>query len=237
VSKEPTQRISRRKLNEIDLDANLGTDLPATADTRPAQLDRVMTVTGEEIDTIKVVFAGTRVAEDESLVRVVLETRRTVGQAWERAGRSFLEIGRALNYLDNTLHTREEKARLKVGFEKLFPFSDPVASQFRRVAQMVDDGRVPEDALPGSYSAAYQLALLPPEDFQEALRQGLVSPNTSRAKIIAFRRERSHAGRVQVDLKSLQAEQRRLREKRRHMLEELVGMRRRYGEIARLLEE
>lgn len=235
--KPVSRSISRRALDNIDLDAETSSGVPATADTRPAALDKMMTVSGELLDTVREVFSGTKVAEDESLLRVVIETRQAVGQAWERAARSFLEIGRVLNALDSALSDREEKARLKAGFEKIFPFSDPVASQFRRVAQMVDSGRVTEDILPGSYSAAYQVALLEREDLEEAQRRGLIGPHTSRSSLIAFRRERSRPASSRVDLKALLAEQRQLREKRRRMVEELAGIRRRFREIARLLDE
>ncbi|MFC0389160.1 hypothetical protein [Muricoccus vinaceus] len=223
--------VSRKALDKLDLDAVTDT----VADSRPAQLEKLMVVPGEVLDAIKEVFAGTRVAADHDLVGAVLEARRAVGQAWGRAGQATVEIGRALNALDERLHGREERARLKAGFEKLFPFSDPVASQFRRVAEAVDSGRFTASDLPGSYSAAYQLALLAKDELEEARRRGLVAPHTTRAAVLAFRRERSHAQSAMVDLKALIAEQRRLREQRRELLRKLVEMRQRAREIARLL--
>jgi hypothetical protein len=221
--------ISLKRLHDIEAD-----DLP-TADSRPAELQALTTVTVEVMDAMSEVFAGTSLMKDEAKVRAVLDARRAVGSAWDRAARSFVEIGRALNALDAQLRSREEKARLKDGFEKLFPFSEPVASQFRRVAEMVDSGRVPETALPGSYSAAYQVALLQPEELEAARQQGLIAPNTSRAAVIAFRRARQIQS-PQVDLNALAAERRRIRETRKRLLRELLSLRSRSREIDQLLE-
>lgn len=237
MSKVPSSRLSRKALDALDTDILSDESASLIADTRPAQMERMMTVTEHELEAVREVFTGTKVIEDPSFIRSVLDTTRTVTNAWERAGRSFLEIGRALLALDRLLHTREERARLKAGFEKLFPFSDPIASQFRRVAEMVDAGRVPERLLPGSYSAAYQIALLEPDELQEAQRRGLISPRTSRSAVIAFRRERSRTSKDEVDLRALQAERNQLFERRRKMLDELVNMQKRLREIGQLLDE
>jgi hypothetical protein len=223
--------VSLKKLHDIDI----GAEVFPSADTRPVALQALTTISGEDMDAIEEVFRGTGVTSDEAKLRAVLTARREVGAAWRSAAGSFLEIGRALNTLDDQLRTREEKAKLKAGFERLFPFSEPVASQFRRVAEMVDSGRVAEAHLPGSYSAAYQLALLKPEELEIARREGLVTPKTSRSTLIAFRRTRS-AERPEVDLNALAAEARRIRETRRRMMGELIKMRRRASEIAKLLE-
>jgi hypothetical protein len=169
-------------------------------------------------------------------MEAVLDARRAVGQAWGKIGQSAVEIGRALNSLDAKLHTREERLKLKGGFEKLFPFSDPIASQFRRVAEAVDVGRFTVADLPSSYSAAYQLALLANEELDEARRRGLIAPHTTRAAIIAFRKERASTKLVQVDVKALLAERRRLKEQRRRLLQQLLAIRRRDREICELLD-
>ncbi|WP_424137826.1 hypothetical protein [Roseomonas chloroacetimidivorans] len=230
---KPLRGVSRKALDKIDLD--LSDDV--VADARPAQIDQMVVVPGEVLDTIKDVFAGTRVADDDALVGAVLEARRAVGQAWGKAGQATVEIGRALNALDLRLHGREERARLKAGFERLFPFSDPIASQFRKVAEAVDSGRFSVSDLPGSYSAAYQLALLANDELEEARKRGLVAPHTTRAAVLAFRRERARGGPAQIDLPGLMAELRRLREQRREFLNRLVQIRRRQQEISRLLED
>jgi hypothetical protein len=132
------------------------------------------------------------------------------------------------------LRTKEERAALKAGFSRLFPVSEPIASQFRRVAAMIDSGRVPIDACPASYSAAYQLALLPPDGLAAAKEHGLIAPNTSRATLIAFRRSLTMQ-KPTVDFAALMAEQRRILATRRRLLEELIQLRRRSKEISETL--
>jgi hypothetical protein len=169
------------------------------------------------------------------LVTEVLQARRAVTEAWEKARGNFIEIGRALNRLYDRLRTPEERAALKRGFDKLFPLSEPIAFQFRAVARMIDTGRLPIEVCPGSYSAAYQLSLLPPEDFEEAKRRGLIGRNTTRAAVIAFRKERATRP-MTLNIEGLFAERRRIQEARRRMLQELLRMRRRSTEIARILD-
>jgi hypothetical protein len=220
--------ISLKRLHALEAE-----DIDIT-DSRPQAMQSLVEVSGEVMDTITEVFAGTGLLQAERKVKALLDARRAVMSAWDRAGRSYLEIGRALNTLDAQLHRKEEKLRLKAHFDRLFPFSDSIASQLRRVAEMVDTGRVSEQVLPGSYSAAYQIALLDPEELEVARETGLIRPNTSRAAVIAFRKARL-ASSAQVDLGALEAEARRLHETRKRMLSELLQMRRRSQEIARLL--
>ena len=223
--------VSRRTLDSIDH----GNDLDDVADYRPGEIDKLTIVPGEVLDAIKDVFAGTRLPEDVALVEAVLDARRAVQQAWGRAGQAMVEIGRALNSLSAKLVTKEEQKCFRVGFERLFPFSDPVASQFRRVAQAVDGGRISVGDLPGSYSAAYQLALLAVDDLNEARRRGLVGAHTTRAAILAFRKEITTKPDRGIEVKALLAERRRVREQRRQLLLQLVDLRRRDREIGTLL--
>jgi len=224
--------VSRKALDALDF----SDDTTIGADRRPAELDRMLVVPGEVLDAIREVFAGTRVPDDESLVRAILEARQAVRQAWGRAGQVAVEIGRSLNSLDAKLNNGKERIQLKHGFEKLFPFSDPIACQFRRVAEAVDSGRFAVSDLPGSYSAAYQLALLATDELTEARRRGLVAPHTTRAAILAFRKERALMRPGQFDIKGLLAERRRLRDQRRSLLQQLIVLRRRDREISELIE-
>jgi hypothetical protein len=221
--------LSRRAATALD------TDEIESADVRPAQIARLQQVSGEVIDAIGEVFAGTDLPSDQGLVTEVLQARRAVTEAWERARGNFIEIGRALNRLYDRLRAPEERAALKRGFDKLFPLSEPIAFQFRAVARMIDTGRLPIEVCPGSYSAAYQLSLLPPEDFEEAKRRGMIGRNTTRAAVIAFRKERATRP-MTLNIEGLLAERRRIQEARRRMLQELLRMRRRSTEIARILD-
>jgi hypothetical protein len=59
-------RASRRLLEALD------TDEAPPADLRPAELDRLVTISADVVDTIREVFAGTPVAEDDTLVHAVI---------------------------------------------------------------------------------------------------------------------------------------------------------------------
>jgi len=212
------------------------TDLDV-ADRRPAQIDQITHVSADLMEAIQEIFAGTGFPDRPERVRALLDARREVFAAWGSAKQAFLEIGRALNALDRSLATKAERDALQVGFQRIFPFSAPVASQFKKVADMVDSGRIPLDQCPGSYSAAYQLALMPPEQVAVAQQRGLVSPSTTRAQLMALRKELSRAAPSTVNLAALMAEKRRLHESRQRMLRELLSVRKRLREIGHVLED
>ena len=76
-----------------------------------------------------------------------------------------------------------------------------------------------------------------PDEFEEARRRGLIGQGTTRAAVIAFRKGRGLAPTMTVNIEALMAEQRRLQETERRLLDELDRVRGRAAEIARLLDE
>jgi hypothetical protein len=211
-----------RALTPTDLDV---------ADRRPAQIDQMINVSSDLVETINQVFAGTDFTDRPERVRALLDARREVYAAWSSAKQAFIEIGRALNALDRSLITKAERDALSEGFARIFPFSAPIASQFRKVAEMVDSGRVPIDKCPGSYSAAYQLALMPPEQVSVAQQRGLVTQAATRSQLIALRKELSQSATKTIDFAALRAERRRLQETRRQTIRNLQRLRIRLREI------
>src|SRR5215213_7236504 len=115
---------------------------PATADARSEQAAALLRVDEAEMATLGRVFAGTGLMDDQGKVRAILTLRRQVSESWSDARDAFIEIGRALNDVDCALEAAERDA-LKRGFAQLFPFSEPIASQFRKVAAAVDAGHLP----------------------------------------------------------------------------------------------
>lgn len=223
-------RASKRLLAALDTD-----EAPPT-DTRPAELERLVTVSEDVLTTIREVFAGTNLPEDKVMIRAVVETQNEIEHSWGNAKRSFIEIGRSLNRLDSMMRTKAERHALKAGFERLFPVSESIASQFRAVAAAIADGRLPEDACPASYSAAYQAALLEPHEMEVARSRGLISPSTSRSALIAFRKQIASPKLTQVDVGALRAEARRLDARLERLREEMEGIEARKAEIVRLLD-
>jgi len=222
-------RASKRLLAALD------TDNTPAADTRPIEFERLVNVSADLAGTVREVFAGTALPENDAMVRAVVETRHEVEHAWNQARSSFIIIGRALNRLNATMRTRSERVALKANFERLFPLSEPIASQFRRVADAIDSGLLSEDQCPASYSAAYQLTLLEPDELNAARGQGLVAPTTSRSALIAFRREIAMSSEVRVDVTGLMAERRRIDARLVQLQKEIQDLGARRDEIARVL--
>ena len=229
--------LSRRRLHEITTEEEPpGVALP---DPRQKDIERLVTVDGEVLDTVREVFRGTALVDDPAKVRALLQARGQVAEAWANAKASYLECGRALLAVDSVLDGAEQDA-LRRGFGRLFPFSETVASQFRQIARAVDSGRIPLECCPGSYSTAYQLALLTPTQLEIARTRGLLRPDVSRHMVLAFRREvRTNGGapRESINLPKLRAELRRIEAEVRRWLEALVALRRRRREIRAVLAE
>ncbi|TDH60107.1 hypothetical protein E2C06_24000 [Dankookia rubra] len=229
--------LSRRRLKEIAIED----DPPegALPDPRQQDIGRFITVNGDVLDTVREVFQGTALADDPAKVRALLQARGQVAEAWSNAKAAYLECGRALLAVDEVLDDTERDA-LRRGFGRLFPFSETVASQFRQIARAVDSGRIPLEACPGSYSTAYQLALLTPAQLEIAQARGLLRPDVSRHLILAFRREiRIEPNRIResIDMPKLRAELRRIDAEVRRGLETLATLRRRRREIRAVLAE
>src|SRR4051812_34028983 len=96
--------------------AALDSDEQPPADTRPVDLDKLIAVPGNVLDALSDVFAGTGLLDDQARVAQVLEARREIEASWGRAARSFVDVGRSLVRLDETLSVSEKNA-LKVGCE------------------------------------------------------------------------------------------------------------------------
>ena len=219
--------LSRRRLRELaSEDEPPGAVL---ADPRQKDIERLVTVDGEVLDAVREVFQGTALIDDPAKVRALLQARGQVAEAWSNAKAAYLECGRALLAVDSVLDEAERDA-LRRGFGRLFPFSETVASQFRQIARAVDTGRIPLECCPGSYSTAYQLALLTPTQLEIARTRGLLRPDVSRHMVLAFRREvRTNGGapRESINLPKLRAELRRINAEVRRGLDALVALRRR----------
>jgi hypothetical protein len=227
--------LSRSKLRSIDADRVLAEGV--LPDKRTSDISTLTSVDESVYETLREVFAGTALLQDQRKVKLVLKLRTDVAVAWGQTRDAFLEIGRALNDVDRELDA-VERDRLKTGFRRLFPFSETVASQFRVIARAVDDGSLSRDLVPGSYGAAYQMALLTPAQREIAKARGLLRPDISRDALIDFRKQidavqpRPSQG---LDPAKMRAELQRLERQRRKGMEELLRLRRRIREIKALL--
>lgn len=227
-------------LKRLSDDTLGGHDLP---DLRQQQASRDVPVVVDE-DTIAAigdVFRGTDFMSNPEKVKLLLSIRSEVRAEWASARDSFLAIGKALLLLQSRL-TKVELRRLKEGSERLFPFGDAVASQLRKVAAAVSDGRIPLDDCPGSYATAYLLTTLDDRELEQARAARVIRVDVTRAEVAEFRRrvrqpnkEGPAAAKSTVTLAELRAEHRILTEQVRTLLLEARQKQQRRHEIARLI--
>lgn len=205
-------------------------------DKRARDLQSHIIVDPAVLEALREVFLGTNVIDDHSKIRRILDVRAEISQSWSDARDSFISIGRALLSLEETL-SKLEFQRLRSGSERIFPFSDATATQFRQIARAVDSGRIPYEACPGSYGTAYQISLLDDEQLIIARSRGLLRADVTRKEITLLRQEtKGHQvvlGRVDKSL--LQEERKRLRRREQQINEELQILAGRLKELDRLL--
>ena len=205
-------------------------------DLRSQELEHQILVEPAIFAALREVFEGTDVIEDAEKVRKILAVRAEVHRNWSDARDSFISIGRALLSLESTL-SKTEFQRLRSGNEKIFPFSDATATQFRQIARAVDSGRIPYEACPGSYGTAYQITLLDDHQLFVARNRGLLRPDVTRREISLLRQESRNPqvtpGRVDRD--ALQDESKRLRRREQQIKTELDQIQRRLVELDGLL--
>lgn len=124
---------------------------------------------------------------DETKVSALLTARSRIMEQWDKAQHAGLVIGQTLLHLSRTL-SDEEFRRVRRGSDRLFPFSDSLATKFRKAAALVEKWRIPPDRLP-PYTALYELSTLPPEGQDIARERGLIRPDVRQAEVAALRRE------------------------------------------------
>ena len=205
-------------------------------DRRARDLQDQILVDPAVLEALREVFLGTNVIDDQAKIRRILDVRAEVSRSWSDARDSFISIGRALVSLEETL-SRSEFQRLRSGSERIFPFSDATATQFRQIARAVDSGRIPYEACPGSYGTAYQITLLDDEQLDIARSRGLLRADVTRKEITLLRQEiKGHqAVPGRVDKSQLQEERKRLRRREQQINEELQIIGGRLNELDRLL--
>jgi len=137
------------------------------------------------------------------------EYAREIGSLWSGAQERFIQIGRYLNAAKRRLLHGEFEAMI----EQDLPFSPRTAYQFRMAAAAVDEGRLPENSLPPSYTIAYLLSTFDDGLLQEAKRANLIRPDVKRAEILRFREQKQTSGEKLVALQA--ARDRLLRERER----------------------
>ncbi|WP_043342753.1 hypothetical protein [Belnapia moabensis] len=214
---------------------------PGLIDLRADSLRELAPNTQDEqsLALIQEVFAHTELPKDKIKVEYVAEFRASVRVEWQRAGQSFLRIGRLLLAAEQRL-TKYEYDSLIEGAGRLLPFGRTVAIQLRRVAQAVDAKRLPEQRCPSAYSVAYVLATLPDEQLRLADERNLIRPDVRREEVRAFKAEVIAAERLRhgySSLRELRKELEMLRDRKRRHILEAVAIRRRMQEVQQKLRQ
>ncbi|MCI0755559.1 hypothetical protein [Teichococcus vastitatis] len=136
-------------------------------------------------DIVADIFSGLRVSEDT--LRKVVEARTRILDQWGKAQVAALLIGRTLLDLSRTL-SPDEYLALRKDSERLFPFSDSVATKLRRAAELAEDLRIPLERSP-SYTLLYEISTMPPEGQDLIKERGLLRADVTRAEIVAVKAE------------------------------------------------
>lgn len=131
------------------------------------------------------VFDGLKVSE--ATVRTVVDARTRIHDQWGKAQTAALVIGKTLLDLSRTL-TADEYMAVRRGTDRLFPFSDSVATKLRRAAELAEDLRLPLEQSP-SYTLLYEISTMPPAGQDLVKARGLLRSDVTRAEILAVKAE------------------------------------------------
>jgi hypothetical protein len=178
-----TGRASRATLSRLQEQDEVAPD-PRSQQLRSIAVTQDPTV----LNALEAIFDGTSVMSDKRKAEMLVQVRHEIHAEWRKARQSFLAIGKSLLAVEDTL-TAEEFRRLSKATERIFPFSETIATQLRQVARAVMSGRIREGEMPGSYSVAYQIAVMDAPTIEIARSRNLVRPDVTRTEVIAFRRE------------------------------------------------
>jgi hypothetical protein len=226
MSRLPTSRL--RRPAEYD-DALLDND------PRAAQAASIQAEMSAGRELIAEVFADMPLSPNK--VEGIVEARAQVAEHWGKAKHSFLLIGQTLLRLSRTLSETEFR-RLRRGTERLFPFSDSVATRLRLAALKAEEWRLSVDQAP-PYTLLYEISTLPLEGQQLVRERGLLRPDMKRADIVAVRAElkahKLHAALpvLRVDALSSKAtvSKREIEERRAAAIAERAELARRLAEL------
>jgi hypothetical protein len=178
------------------------------------------------ITALEGVFAGTDVMENNEKAHLLIQVRDEVHSHWGAAKRSFVAIGKCLLMLEKKL-SHEEFKRLTKGTDRIFPFTETIGIQLRQVAKAVTNGSIGEHEMPGSYSVAYQIAVMDGPTLEIARTRNILRPDVTRTEIIAFRREISTANTISeegVNLNAVRRKKARLTKLRDELADRLAAV-------------
>jgi hypothetical protein len=182
-------------------------------------------------DTFNRVFAGTGVAEDGEKVRAATILYNTLRNGAAKQIELYVQMGKALLAAERKFGPDEWRLLIDHS-ETLFEVPKNRAVMWRQIALAVEEGRLPVDRLPDSYSVAYVFTHYEPWRIQKAVEAGVLRPSVSRKEAENFRRLAMPDAAPAVPTGDRSEELARLRKLERRLEEKLAAVRERIAKLA-----
>ncbi|MCG4258659.1 MULTISPECIES: hypothetical protein [Acetobacter] len=212
-----------------------------TADARSSAQNELIEIDEDLLHTLNEVFGDTDLLKDQKRLQTIVTQRKIIYRNFVRAGHAALAMGNALLDIEASL-TIGERERLKQSAEKILPFGDTVASMLKSVARFVKTGKVPENDLPASYSAAYVLTNMTDPELDAAKEEGLIRPEVGRRKLLNFRKdyrqriEKNGEKKNIIDLEKLENKRDKILNRRKKLALEYFTLSREFREINKVIK-
>lgn len=149
-------------------------------------------------------FSGMEISQEK--IHSVTILANTIRQEKTKQIDSVIAIGRAFCQTEGVF-SRDEWNLLMQYTQELFGMTKHTASMYRNVAKAIDSGLIPKEVCPPSFSTAYVLTTYNPRQLELAKKEGLITPELTRAEAVAFKKR--HANRSRGRLRKNSPEKRR----------------------------
>lgn len=238
--------MSTRSGRILSLEDKIGRAV-AQPDRQSTGLREVEVVEEEFVDAFRRHFEGFDVVENEEKVRAAVILRNSLRRGAEKQLDAVVEMGRALLRAQRCF-TADEWRHLLEGGEQIIGIPKTRASMYRAISDNIDNGRIPREICPESYSSVYILTCLEDWQLKAGVERGVIHRTATRQQLQQFRRlpapvvlgagegglPTSNLSNSQ-SLAVLRREERRLKAREQKLVPELERIRHRLAEIQEAL--
>jgi hypothetical protein len=158
---------------------------------------------------------------DEAALDEVVSALRGLARDLDSIKTRMIEAGRRLLRITRAAGSNGYRALFRAG---LVPLSEVSASKLRKVAEAVENGKIPLDHLPAAIRTAYYATTLPTESIGRLIEAGVLRSDTTVREIESFLEMPETAGEELPP-----AERRRLLRRLKRLEERAGELRRRLG--------
>ncbi len=120
---------------------------------------------------------------DEAALDEVVSALQGLGRDLDSIKGKMIDAGRRLLRITRAAGARGYRALFRAG---LVPISEVTASKLRKVAEAVENGRIPLDLLPAAIRTAYYATTLPPASIGRLIDAGVLRPEVTVREIERF---------------------------------------------------